>query len=87
MNRARRSVDGRAVTNRWFQQLVQETREPVVVNDLAAWTEARGTGDDFLAMSGEPPKSLVAVPLVVAGDAFGRISLQNIDRTDAFGDG
>ena len=34
--------------------------------------------------SGEPPKSVLFVPLVVGGEATGRISLQNLDREHAF---
>ena len=37
-------------------------------------------------MSGEPPKSVLFVPLVVAGEATGVVSLQNLDREDAFSD-
>ncbi len=34
--------------------------------------------------SGEPPKSVLFVPLIVGGAATGRISLQNLDREHAF---
>ena len=37
-------------------------------------------------MGGETPKSVLFVPLVVGGKATGVISLQNIDRTHAFGE-
>src|SRR5204863_9273355 len=37
-------------------------------------------------LQGELTKSAVYVPLVVGGDAIGRISLQNIDREQAFSD-
>src|SRR5207237_736864 len=33
---------------------------------------------------GEPPKSVLFVPLIVAGKATGVISLQNVDREHAF---
>ena len=35
---------------------------------------------------GEPPKSIVFVPLLVGGEAIGVISLQNLDREHAFSD-
>ena len=37
-----------------------------------------------LVLQGEIPKSVLFVPLVVGGEATGRISLQNIDREHAF---
>src|SRR5204863_6100233 len=37
-------------------------------------------------LQGELTKSAVYVPLVVGGDAIGRISLQNIEREQAFSD-
>ena len=35
---------------------------------------------------GEPAKSIMNVPLISGGQVFGRISLQNLDRADAFSD-
>ena len=67
-----------------FGQLVLETRAPVVVNDVPAWLNERGI--EQVAIQGEPARSVLFAPLIVAGEVRGRISLQNIDRTDAFGD-
>jgi GAF domain-containing protein/DNA-binding response OmpR family regulator len=62
---------------------VLETRETVVMNDrIAERIEELGGA----VLQGEMVKSAVYVPLVVGGDAIGRISLQNIDREHAFSD-
>ncbi len=63
---------------------VYDTRLPVVINDVES------SSNDFListmVMQGEEPKSLVFVPLIASGKVFGRISLQNLDRANAFSD-
>jgi GAF domain-containing protein/DNA-binding response OmpR family regulator len=64
---------------------VIETGKPLVINrDLVA----RGLelGQKPEDTSGEKPKSAVWVPLLVAEEVRGIISLQNIDREDAFSD-
>ena len=67
-----------------FGKLVLETRAPMVVNDVPAWFAERGI--EQVAIVGEPARSVLFAPLIVAGEVRGRISLQNIDRTDAFGE-
>ena len=67
-----------------FGQRVLETRAPLVVNDVPAWFAERGI--EQVAPQGEPTRSVLFAPLIVAGEVRGRISLQNIDRTDAFGE-
>ena len=63
---------------------VLETREPLVINER--FQEAIAAfGGGFV--TGEMPMSAVYVPLVVGGEATGRISLQNIDREHAFSEG
>jgi signal transduction histidine kinase/DNA-binding response OmpR family regulator/uncharacterized protein YigA (DUF484 family) len=62
---------------------VLETKEPLVISrDVTARVQEMGQalGDT----SGEPVRSAVWVPLVVGDEARGVISLQNIDREDAF---
>src|SRR5213076_77789 len=60
---------------------VLETRETIVLNDrLAERLEELGGA----ILQGEMVKSAVYVPLMVGGEATGRISLQNIDREHAF---
>ena len=62
---------------------VIETRQAIVVNRdmVARMAELGQTG---MAIAGEPPKSGLWVPLVVGEEARGVISLQNLDREDAF---
>ena len=63
---------------------VLETREPLVISEQ--FQEAIAAfGGGFV--TGEMPMSAVYVPLVVGGEATGRISLQNIDREHAFSEG
>ena len=62
---------------------VIETRETVLIND-ACEERVLGFGGDPIVGSGEAPKSMLFVPLVVGGEATGRISLQNLDREHAF---
>ena len=61
------------------------TRKPLVMNrDVEA--RARELGQTPEMTSGEKPKSAVWVPLLVGDEVRGIISLQNIDREDAFSD-
>jgi GAF domain-containing protein/CheY-like chemotaxis protein len=62
---------------------VLDTGEPLVINER--FTErANELGAAQMWGSGEDPLSGVFVPLVVGGDAIGRITLQNMDREHAF---
>ncbi len=54
---------------------------PLVINDIEAWQEETGLS---FSIYGEPSKSMVFAPLISSGKKFGRISLQNLDRTNAF---
>ncbi len=67
-----------------FRKRVLETREPLLVEVITA--ELLAEYDQPAAISGEPAKSGVFVPLVVGGRATGVISLQNVDREHAFDD-
>jgi GAF domain-containing protein/DNA-binding response OmpR family regulator len=62
---------------------VLQTREPLLINERIMERMAEFGGAVLL---GEPPKSALWVPLVVGGEATGRISLQNLDREHAFSD-
>ena len=67
-----------------FRKVALETREPVVVNEDVHGASA-AVGQPAVLV-GEPPKSLVFVPLLVGGRGIGVISLQNLDREQAFSD-
>ena len=67
-----------------FRKVALETREPVVINeDIEAASAAIGQP---IVLVGEPPKSTVFVPLLVGDRGVGVISLQNLDREQAFSD-
>jgi PAS domain S-box-containing protein len=61
-----------------------ETKAPVVMNDVRAWEEKRG--EAVVVVQGEPALSMLIAPLVSGDEIRGRISLQNLDRTNAFSD-
>ncbi len=64
---------------------VIETRKPILFNrDVQA--RVAELGQEPGQTSGELPKSALWVPLVVGDETRGVISLQNIDREDAFSD-
>ena len=57
--------------------------KPIVINDYEAWVKEN---DPTVGTVGESPKSLLQAPLLRQGKPFGRISLENMDRKDAFSD-
>ncbi|MEP7157972.1 MAG: GAF domain-containing protein [Chloroflexota bacterium] len=65
-----------------FSHKVLETRQPLLVNDVLAWE--RETGLHAVVPQGEPTLAVLFAPLIVRDEIYGRISLQNIDHTDAF---
>jgi len=64
-------------------EYVQRTGQPLVVNENLPGRMAEFGGLDIVPGT-EVPRSLVYVPLIVGGDIRGMISLQNIDRENAF---
>ena len=60
-------------------------RAPLMIPDVPAWERERG--EEILVVQGEPSLSIVRVPMIVGGEVRGGISLQNLDRTEAFSDG
>ena len=65
-----------------FRKHVLATGKPLLVNeDVAAASEQYGNPT---AIAGEAPKSVLFVPLFTAGRPSGVISLQNVDREQAF---
>jgi GAF domain-containing protein/CheY-like chemotaxis protein len=61
-------------------ELLRE-RRPLLWNDMPAWEREHG---QVPVTQGEPSLSVLIAPLVSGGTVRGRISLQNLDRTDAF---
>ncbi|MFL5778685.1 MAG: GAF domain-containing protein [Chloroflexota bacterium] len=67
-----------------FRRHVLATREPIMVNhDLERVSAEYGQP---LVRQGEPPRSVLFAPLVVGGRSRGVLSVQNLDREDAFSD-
>ncbi len=63
---------------------VLETRRPLVINERAT-ERAEELGQPPIRQ-GEEPKATLWAPLVVAGEAAGVVSVQNLDREHAFDD-
>ena len=63
-------------------QAILETGAPLLVNDVPAQERAKGV--EFQVPQGEPALSVLAAPLISGDEIRGRISLQNLDRTNAF---
>jgi GAF domain-containing protein/CheY-like chemotaxis protein len=56
--------------------------QPILVGDLPAWEAEHGVR--WPVIQGEPARSMLFAPLMSGGKVTGRISLQNLDRTNAF---
>jgi GAF domain-containing protein len=67
-----------------FRRRVVETRQPWMINRDYSRI-AQELGEEPL-LAGEEPKSLLFVPMLAGGQLTGIISLQNLDREDAFGE-
>jgi GAF domain-containing protein/DNA-binding response OmpR family regulator len=65
-----------------FRKHVMETRQPLIINKDHD-KKAKKYGNP-LAVMGESPKSALFVPILVGNEAKGVISLQNLDRENAF---
>ncbi|HET7686616.1 MAG TPA: GAF domain-containing protein, partial [Candidatus Limnocylindria bacterium] len=63
---------------------VLRERRPLLYNDMPAWEAEHGT---VPIVQGERSLSVLIAPLMVGGEVRGRISLQNLDRVNAFTDG
>ena len=64
------------------QELLREKR-PILLNNMPAWEREHG---QVPIIQGEPSLSVLLAPLIVGGEVRGRISLQNLDRVNAFTD-
>jgi GAF domain-containing protein/CheY-like chemotaxis protein len=66
----------------WANRELIRTRQPMLINENYVET-ARKFGGTGVSV-GQPPKSAVFVPLLVGDTIKGSISLQNVDRENAF---
>jgi PAS domain S-box-containing protein len=63
---------------------ILETKAPVLVNDVPARDLEQG--EPSPVVQGERPLSVLFAPMISGDELRGRISLQNLDRTNAFTD-
>ena len=70
------------IENSWSNRQVIETKAPVLINDVPA--HGRERGEPMPVVQGEPALSVLFAPLISGDEVRGRISLQNLDRTNAF---
>ncbi len=61
-----------------------DQREPLLIN--RGFTEFVERYSDKVVAEGEVPKSALFVPMIVGDKVLGNVSLQNVDREDAFTD-
>ncbi|HEY3334903.1 MAG TPA: GAF domain-containing protein [Candidatus Limnocylindrales bacterium] len=73
-----------ATPYRGIRKHVMETRAPLVINERA--TERAAELGQPAVRQGEAPKSTLWAPLIVGGEATGVVSVQNLDREQAFTD-
>ena len=59
-----------------------ETKAPILINDVPARDRERG--EPSPVVQGEPALSVLVAPLMSGDEVRGRISLQNLDRINAF---
>ncbi len=65
-----------------FRKQVVESRKPLLINsDFLKLADEMGEAPAF---AGEAPKSLLFAPMIVGGQVTGIMSLQNLDRENAF---
>ena len=66
----------------WANRRLIETQKPLIINENYLETAKKygGTGVTI----GQPPKSAVFVPMLVGGVVRGSVSLQNLDKENAF---
>ncbi|MGB5026972.1 MAG: GAF domain-containing protein, partial [Chitinophagaceae bacterium] len=66
----------------WANKQLIDTKQPLLINENYVETARKfgGTG----VSKGQPPKSAMFVPMVVGDVVRGSVSLQNIDRENAF---
>jgi PAS domain S-box-containing protein len=65
-----------------FNREILRTKAPILVNDVPARDRERGQPSPVI--QGEPALSVLFAPMVAGDEVRGRISLQNLDRTNAF---
>jgi GAF domain-containing protein/tetratricopeptide (TPR) repeat protein len=68
-----------------LERYMSRTRQIFLSNEHSA-ERAQALWGEFNVPAGEAPKSLLVVPLIVADQVKGIISLQNVDRENAFND-
>jgi PAS domain S-box-containing protein len=77
------SVEPGPITQGGVAEHLRRTRQPLLINQVTEEAMAP-IGGMQLVPGTETPKSMLFVPMVVGGDVPGVISLQNVDRENAF---
>jgi PAS domain S-box-containing protein len=74
-------ADAEPLGDKGFTPRIIHTRQPLMFNQI---TDEVSAEYGLVIPAGEPAKSWLGVPLIVGDEAKGVISLQNIDRENAF---
>jgi GAF domain-containing protein len=76
-----RSLPGITLPLFGFRRHVIENQKPIMINeDMSRWMEEY----DNPVIQGSQPKSAIFIPMIVIDETIGVISLQNMDRENAF---
>ena len=70
------------IANSPMSKSIIASREPMLIPDVEAWYDE--AGKSLVPIQGEPSLSALVAPLIVGDAIKGRISLQNLDRKNAF---
>ncbi|HUZ60934.1 MAG TPA: GAF domain-containing protein [Hanamia sp.] len=68
----------------WVNKKLITSKKPLLINENFV-EEAKKQGGINVTI-GEPPKSLIFVPMIVGDEVKGSVSLQNVDKENAFSD-
>jgi PAS domain S-box-containing protein len=71
-----------SIADSTMARLLRDTKAPILISDVPAWDRERG--GVVRVIQGEPALSMLFAPLFSGEEVRGRISLQNLDRTNAF---
>ena len=70
----------------WANKHLKKTKKPLLINENYIET-AKRYGDERSGVSkGLPPKSAIFVPMIVGNKVIGTVSLQNVEKENAFTD-
>ncbi len=68
----------------WANKYLIKTKEPILINENYLETAIKYGDTERGVSKGLPPKSAIFVPMIVGDKAVGSVSLQNVEKENAF---